>query len=629
MPIHAPFLAYLALALPLAHAAAPSEENAAYPPDITAWTMETKRDQQQAAETLVARIKAAIGRGEKQFRIQPGHYRFHRGGLKRFELRDVKDLAIDATGATFWFDGRYRIDSMAIIGCTNVSIKGLTIDYDPLPYAQGHITAFDKKQKRLEIRIEPGYPLPDAAWTKEVGKIKAVFYGQDRRMTEVRMDWIKALDPIGGRTYRVTLKFGWVFQDVYKADIHVGDWLCLPDRSMRMSFMVAGSEAVTLEDITIYACPHMAFAEVGGEGGHVYRRCRVVRRPDTKRLMACNADVFHSNTVRRGPTIEECEFSHSGDDFVNIHGFFFMVHEPRSPTQVVLANQYHSDCYGVGSDLGFYSFKDLRPLGDAKVVAMDPIPGKDTFEACKRMPAELREQGHNIRDFHPRNIYPFLVTLDRPVQVSRYDFVGCSDRSGNGAIIRSNYMHDGFSRGILVKCSNALIEGNRIERDGTGSIAVAAERYWMEGPFARDVTIRNNTIVDPGRMFLSHNWNTTKLGAITVISQGHVGLTKGMHNRNIRIEGNTITRPAACGIAVINARDCLVEGNTIEAPFSKEPIRLGSSLRVKEPFYAIYLAEAEHVQVRGNTVIHPTAYCRGPVGLGPGADRDTIRVDAP
>jgi len=600
--------------------------NDAYPPDIASWSDELKLAQRTAARKLVAHVAAAAKRGDTEFRIPPGHYRFNRHGPQHFELCNVKDLIIDASGATFWFDGRFRTDSVNLVGCKNVTIRGLTVDYDPLPYAQGEIVMIDKTSKTVDMHIDSGFPLPDASWTKVVGKIKAVFYGKDRRMIEVRMDWVKTLEPLGDRVYRVSFKFSWIFEPIYKSDIKLGDRLCLPDRSMRMSFMSSGCERTTLEDITVYSCPQMAFTEVGGEGGHVYRRCKVIRRPGTKRLMACNADVFHSNTVRRGPTIEGCEFSHSGDDFVNIHGFFFMVHEQRSPTQLVLANQYQPDCYSIGSELSFYAFADLRPLGKAEVVKMTAIGDQDTFEACKRMPAELRKQHHNVRDFHPRNIYPYLVDLDAPVETAKYDIVGCSYRAGNGAVVRNNYLHDGFTRGILLKCSHAVVEGNRIERDGMGSIAVAAERFWMEGPFVRDVVIRDNTIVDPGRMFLSHNWNTAKLGAITVVSQAHVGLTRGCHNENVRIVGNRIVRPAACGIAVMNARDCVIEGNTIEEPFSKEPVRLGSSLRIDKPHYAIYLAAASGIAVKGNTVVSPSSYCLGGIGLGPDVAEETVVI---
>ena len=35
--------------------------------------------------------------------------------------------------------------------------------------------------------------------------------------------------------------------------------------------------------------------------------------------MACNADVFHSSGVQRGPTVVDSEFSYAFDDYCNVH----------------------------------------------------------------------------------------------------------------------------------------------------------------------------------------------------------------------------------------------------------------------------------------------------------------------
>jgi hypothetical protein len=255
-------------------------------------------------------------------------------------------------------------------------------------------------------------------------------------MREVRMDWIKSLEPRGGREFRVGFKHGWIF--TYQSDIKVGDRLCLPDRSMRMAVTVNNSESVTLEDLTIYASPHMAVVETGGKGGHVYRRCKVVRRPGTQRLMACNADVFHSIQVERGPTIEECEFAHAGDDIINIHGFFCVVMEQRSPTQVVILQQFDRS-FADGSELEFFDWNNLAPLGRAKVKALTELQDAALLEAARKMPAEAMGRGDRLNEFHARNLWPCLVELDQPVTVKRFDLVGCEDRAGRGAVIRNNY----------------------------------------------------------------------------------------------------------------------------------------------------------------------------------------------
>jgi len=604
-----------------------SAENYAYPPDVAAWTEQTKDAQREAARRLVARLKEAVDKGESALKVKPGHYRFGRRGPKNFELRGFTDLELDAAGATFWFEGRLRLDSIVIRECRNLSIKELTVDYDPLCYSQGEIVEIDRQNRSVSIRIDPGFPLPDDSWTRREGSIKAIFYDENGRQIEVRMDWIKSLARLDGRVFRVEFKHGWMFQPGYPSDVKVGDRLTLPDRSMRHTFSISGSESVTLEDITIYACPQMAFVETGGRGGNVYRRCRVIRRPGTQRLLACNADAFHSAVVAKGPLIEQCEFSHAGDDFINIHGFFSMVYEQPSPQKVVVVAHYIEDNFSPGSELAFYRFDDFTPIGARRIKTMRLIEDPAVFEAAGRMPEELRRSGKRVRDFHPRNVYPFLVELDGPVSVKKYDIVGCDDRIGRGAVVRSNYFHDGFARGILLSTADAVVENNTIERTGIASVCIAAERYWLQGPFPHDIVVRNNKITDNGTMLLSRNRNCDRPGAVTVISLAGHGLSPAIQNHHIRIAGNKITRPSACGVFVANARDCEIEDNIIEEPFAGEPFELGRGLGIGDPTYAIYLASAERIILRRNKVVRPTKYCSGDIGLGKWVNDETIEIN--
>ena len=45
--------------------------------------------------------------------------------------------------------------------CTNLTIRGLTIDYDPLPFTQGRIVKMSADKKVHEIELFDGYPRTD------------------------------------------------------------------------------------------------------------------------------------------------------------------------------------------------------------------------------------------------------------------------------------------------------------------------------------------------------------------------------------------------------------------------------------------------------------------------------------
>lgn len=53
----------------------------------------------------------------------------------------------------------------------------------------------------------------------------------------------------------------------------------------------------------------------------------MVRRPGRApiRLLAANADGFHSSCVRVGPKLLDSEFAYTGDDLLNIHSRMSLV----------------------------------------------------------------------------------------------------------------------------------------------------------------------------------------------------------------------------------------------------------------------------------------------------------------
>ncbi|MBM4087443.1 MAG: hypothetical protein FJ272_21835, partial [Planctomycetes bacterium] len=60
------------LTIALCAVSAGGQENAAYPPDIAAWTDEMKESQRSAARALDARLKDAIAQSAPELRVEPG-----------------------------------------------------------------------------------------------------------------------------------------------------------------------------------------------------------------------------------------------------------------------------------------------------------------------------------------------------------------------------------------------------------------------------------------------------------------------------------------------------------------------------------------------------------------------------
>ena len=93
----------------------------------------------------------------------------------------------------------------------------------------------------------------------------------------------------------------------------------------------------------------MGFSEQLGDGGHTYRRVKIVRKPG--HLTALNADRLHSTSVKVGPVVEDSEISFTGDDHLNILARMLVVCKPSGLVGPVSSFAV-LDVAGVGLQLG-------------------------------------------------------------------------------------------------------------------------------------------------------------------------------------------------------------------------------------------------------------------------------------
>lgn len=602
--------------LPREHHALP-KPNLALPPEAAAWDDNDKEEQVKAAQKLSTELKKAIAAGQKEFVIPPGNYRFDKSLNPRFELKKVDTLTIKAEGATFWFDGSQRFSSGIMIrDCRNLTIKGLTIDYDPLTATQGIITAINPASRNMTVKIDPGFPMPDRNWFWKKGSIKAAFFDPQGEFIPVRQDWVGEIACRDNDT--VIVKFMYGFPFLYDTAIKIGDRLAFPERSRGHAIAVNGAN-ITLDGVKVYAAPDMTISETGGEGNHHYINCKFVRRPGTGRLIASNADVYHSVKVKKGATIENCEFSHACDDFINIHGMWSVVQEVLSPKEIIALVHFGRENW-TGEELDFFDFSRFAARGKAKVIEMQELDDKKRIEEGKQIPAVMRRLGHEIVDFHPRNIYPCRVKLDRPLPLQKYDLIQSYSHTGNGAVIRNNYFHHTFARGILARGGDALIKNNRIEHTGGPAIHMSPESYCIESAGVRNTIVSNNILKDNCFRLDSRLWENTSRGAIILSSsaKSHRHPAGAILNRNVIISDNTIIDSGSNGILVDGAEDCKITGNTVTAPFHR-PIPKEAEAAILATAYGIYISDSRNIEVKNNRLEKPDRQCRGLIGYGPTA----------
>ena len=75
----------------------------------------------------------------------------------KLRVRGAKDLVIEGAGTTLVFSDREGT-TWSFDSCRNITLRGFTIDYDPLPFIQGRITGRSEDGKRFDFTVCDGYP---------------------------------------------------------------------------------------------------------------------------------------------------------------------------------------------------------------------------------------------------------------------------------------------------------------------------------------------------------------------------------------------------------------------------------------------------------------------------------------
>lgn len=583
------------------------------PPEMAAWTEADKQSQRESGDALLEMIDAAVQRGDSLVQIPVGDYRFNRVTADRRPThilwRNLHDITIDFQGSTLWFETQHS--GIVLAGGRNVVLKNVTFDWDPLPFAQGTITAMSSDPDTLDIRLDPGYErehvspglVTSGNWSACVfdPQTRELRPGQARFMAT--LDWDKRR---ANGDYEVAFR-SFYGTPLANCGLHVGDkiFLCQPlGRALRLE----GTSNTLLENVTFYASPFVTIAQNGGTGTTI-RDCRIVRRPDTDRLMASNRDGINCANMDKGPLIEDCEMEFIGDDFVNVHGSLSRVLWQESPTQVITSRLNNRGNIDTPVEISFHDRATMRPLGTRVAQRMTTDTWLVTREKCL---ADLSHKWHSgeasLLDYgKPATVH--RLELDRPIDLPPDAIIVCEAFSSPGAIIRNNEFRSTIARGIRLQSPDALIEGNHISYTALAAITLFGHAsFWGEGPFVHTTRVIGNTVEDA----CLFQFRSTERAAI-VVREGNYRDNQLPYD--ITISDNDIAFPGNTAISVRGVNGAVITGNTISryATLPAWPARDGQSADDPGTGYAIAVEASTDVTLSDNTITDPGPLSQGDV----------------
>lgn len=517
---------------------------------------------------ILQAIRDASASGLSRIVIPPGDYLFHAHWSHASTLRDLADLEIVAEDVTFWFEPP-MVHALLFENCRNVTVRGLTIDFTLPCWFQACVTDIDREQQAIRATLMPGYEPRNAKGEAETeGGRTFMFYDAQGRFINHRHTpgkWELSGDGSSVLCREFT-------RNQPPAALQPGGYIVGAIRTGAALRSVRCAN-MRFEDVNIWSSPGIAVNENGGAGGHVYRRVRATRRPHTNRLQAFGADVFHLAGTDRGPTLDRCESAYSADDNLNIHGSFGRVVE-----RVGDRRYYLQGAYEVGDSLEFRDMRSVALLGTAKVVSAEETPDGPEHAINEKYKATGE----------------FLVRLDQPLELPPLALVVLDGkRSAAGWSLRNCWLHDNFQRTLINGSPGGLIENTTLRNVGMG-VCVQFETWgpWMEGPFARDLVIRNNRFLDA----------PPDAAAINVSMHPPRG---GSNRRrfdarpvtNMTITGNYFGRATSPPLSIHNVDGLTIRGNSIDQPpRAPRPVGLNNS----STHNWLYLQDCVNVAIREN-----------------------------
>ena len=548
----------------------------------------------ESGAAIRAAISEAIAAGNRSGRpveivLDAGTYlvRPERPRTDCFPIRQATNLVVRGAGKAT----RIMINDPASAGFSfglsrNVSVRDLTVDYDPVPFCQGTIRAVDVDAGWFELDVEPGYPTPDAE-----NFIRAIEpYGKWGMIMDRKTRRIRSGTPDHFMTPRWEHREGRVWR-FFTADEHhrrnlahmrAGDAYVHLARGHGSAVFAHGCDGIRIENVTIHAAPGLAVGLVGNRGEIVVRRLEVRFASDTTRLLTTNADGVHCQQNRTGPVIEDCYFEGMADDAINIYAPPNVLREIRSPTQWLVSSG------------------TLILPGD-RLQVLDPRTGALRGEVkAVEVTAESRA---------------WLLTLEAPLAgaVAGADHRSADtlynlDACGAGFQIRRNQMNGHRRYGCLLRAGGGVVEDNTFADTTGAGVVLTNEPDWPEGPVPWEITIRRNRFIRGGTCL---GYADSPQGAALVVRAtrlGH-GLAEAEAIRNVIVEDNTFVDRAGAAVFVGGASKVTLRGNRITA----EP---DADLRRRGP--AILIERSSGVALTDNTVSDPRPGTTAAIEVGRG-----------
>ena len=480
----------------------------------------------------------AAGQGAKVV-FATGSYDFsaHKfiDGIWHLNLREASDLIIDGAGATLNMHPSNSF--LSLYGCERVVVKNFTLNYTMPHHMQGDIIELADDFSTLLVKPHSGFP----------HDFKSLhFFGVLVDKNLIRY----TIDP----HYAKRIK-----------RIDAGDIVATHAyyNGHKENMLVRRSRDCVLENITAYSGADMNIRPCNNEGPLAFRKIINKPRPDSNNLVATIRDGIHCRSNRGPMLIEECTFEKLMDDSINIFSVGFACDKRMDDGGLHMVSAAN------GEPWDFF-----RP-GD-KVALLDRSSGSYLAElTVKKAVPQFKDRKAEVNKIFTLYFEEALPEgiLYGPANGQRATEVYNLNACGAGSIVRRNTFLPQRRHALLFSAPNVAFVDNVVDGIQGSAAYGSTQGAYICGPIPMGAIIRNNTIRNTG-------WQAVKLYSHGTKVKPDLNTTPA---RDFDISGNTIEYSYADAIALINAKDVVIQNNKlISGNPDKLPIKLVNCIDVQQ-----------------------------------------------
>lgn len=475
--------------------------------------------------------------------LQPGVYRF--ATAQRIRLKGAANVEFDGGGAECRFAAKGGFE---MIDCERVAFHSLYIDWD----------------------WEGAYRLADMVRVTGKGDGYLDFeHFEVEKAQDVPWFTLNQYDPVsltpgceGGTEYWDMPGAG----DILRVEHPGGNRSRLYHNGGRLSavepgevyclrYETYGTDALslfhchhaTVEDVTVWSTPGMAFYVGKGTSHYHFNRCVVGVRPGTNRRMSATTDSMHIGNSCGYGIVEYCDFSFAGDDGINIHDNVGLVTAVEGPRTLVV--QKRLDCEA-GDSIG--------------------VMRRDAYNTGRILTIEKQEEAD---DRHWR----LTFREELPPEAGLHSILYNAKYNSAYYIFRHNYFHENRARALLLGSSHGLVEYNTIYKTQGAAILMQVDIApgWSEGTGVEDLTVRNNRIIECNvndwtfESCNPHRWSAM----VEIITMLPDGLSAAPVFRDLAFEGNLFADIPGQAFAIRSAGNVRITGNTFQVSTTRRSPR--------------------------------------------------------